>query len=356
MNINNAKAASLLERGNIQNHGIFTKEGLVERGGSWQEIKGFVDQWSEIGNTLSNGIHFINQLPENMPIYSVQLLSKIYELLTTTVLYTPLFIFNNSLIKDTSLVLAGVSILLVTILTMVEGIKKMLKKKNTDVKKILSRYLLAITGAGFSPFLFEKSFQLINSLTKAISQIGSHKISQFNIFSSADSVLGFINNGFMETTLLIVFDAIVLALLIPIILQTGRRWWDLLCLSSLTPLSLSAWIFDDYKHYFDKWWANIKLLAQTQLIYAIYICLMGVFIFGTAGVVTGSGLIAKMLIIIGGLMRMSNPPAFIRAKVDTGDDMEDVGINFYKTMKDVYDTVSLKKLRSMKYLKGKLSK
>ncbi|MGM7720521.1 hypothetical protein [Metabacillus sp. Hm71] len=346
--INKAKAASLSEI-ITQKRGILINEKVIEGGGSWEGTKEFFEVWGKIGDVLVSITDWLINLPSNLPHYSVELLSKIYELLTVTVLHTPLFLFNNSFIKDTSLVFAGISILIVTILTMVEGIKKMLKKKNTDVKKILKRYSLSIVGAGFAPFLFEKSFELINELTKAISKIGANEISGFNLFSKIQIPL--MNIGFLDTLLLLAFDVIVVALLIPIILQTGRRYWDLMCLSALTPLSLTAWIFDDYKHYFNKWWSNVKLLAQTQLIYAIYICLMGVFIFGTANIVTGVGLIAKFLVIIGGLARMTNVPSFVKSRVDTGNDIEDSLFGSVKTAKDVYDTVTLKKLKTLKFLK-----
>ena len=348
--INKAKAASI---GEIitQKRGILFNEKVIEGGGSWEVTKDFFEVWGKIGDILTAIIDWLIKLPENLPQYSIDLLSKIYELLTVTVLHTPLFLFNNSFIKDTSLVFAGVSILIVTILTMIEGIKKMLKKKNTDIKQIVKRYSLSIIGAGFAPFLFEKSFELINQLTNAISKIGATEISNFNLFSKIQIPLT--NIGFLDTILLLGFDVVVIALLIPIILQTGRRYWDLMCLSALTPLSLTAWIFDDYKHYFSKWWSNVKLLAQTQLIYAIYICLMGVFIFGTANVVTGVGLICKMLVIIGGLTRMTNVPQFVKSRVDTGNDIEDSWTGALKSYKDVYDTVTLKKLKSTAFLTKK---
>ncbi|MGG3890346.1 hypothetical protein [Metabacillus fastidiosus] len=316
---------------------------MLERGGSWSEIKTFMSQWEEIGNSISSIISWINHLPENMPTYTIQLLAKIYELLASTILYTPLFIFNNSIVKNTSLVFASLSILIVTTLTMIEGIKKMLKKQHTDIVKISKRYFLAIVGAGFSPFIFEKAFELINKLSKSITQIGSISISNFNAFSHG--LVGTINMGFLETLYLLLFDIIVIALLIPIILQTGRRWWDLLCLASIAPLSLSAWVFDEHRHYFNKWWSHTKLLAQSQLIYSIYICLMGVFIFGTANINEGANLIGKLLVIAGGLTAMSNPPQFIKHKVDTGDDTLDMFKNMWKTSQKVSDTVTFKPTR-----------
>lgn len=332
--LHNVKAETLLEKGNIRNHGYFTKEQMDLRGGGLSDFKEFLSKWEEIGEFIQKIIHFFNHLPENLPQYTINLLAKTYEIMSSTVLQTPLFIFNNSYLQDTSLVFAGISMLIVTILTMFEGIKQMLKKKHTDLVKISKRYILAILGAGFAPFLFEKTFYLLNTLSDAIAKIGSSEMANFQMFHSIPALTG------LNISFLVIFDLIVVALLIPIILQTARRWWDILCLSVLTPLSLTAWIFDDYRHLFHRWWGNVKLLSQTQIVYAIYICLMGVFIFGTQNIATGGGLLLKLLIITGGLFRMCNIPTFVKNRVDDGNDIKGTFYDITKTFKTVKTTLT----------------
>lgn len=351
-----AKAETLLERGDITKHGIFNKENFANN--SWEETKEFFALWGEIGSHIKTFFQWCNNLPENIPQYTVDILAKIFELLTSTVLYTPLFIFNNSHIQDATIVFSGISVLIVTILAMVEGGKKMLKKRNTDWKKILKRYSLSLLGVGFAPFVFEQVFNLINIITKLIVKVGSIEIGGFQLFQKMEGKvivpgLGIAPVGLLDTVLLLAFDIVAFALLIPIVLQTARRWWDLLCLSALTPLSLTAWIFDDYHHYFHKWWSNLKQLAQSQLVYAIYICLMGVFMYGTANMVSGGGLIFKLLVICGGLWRMANPPSFVTSRIDNGKDIEETGLDMKKTYKNIRDTVTLKNIRTLKFLKDK---
>jgi hypothetical protein len=334
---------------------IFQKEGVLTKSATNKIIEGggdggFFAKWNEIGGTLQTTIGWFKDLPENIPQYSIDLLAKVYELLSNTVLYTPLFLFNNSIIKNTSLVFSGVSIMVVIILYMIEGIKRMLKKKKglseNDIfdSNILKRFGIAVTGAGFAPFLFEKTFQLLNMLSKAIAQIGSSQISNFDMMPN--NLLWMITGlGSVDTILLLVFDVLVIYLLIPVVFQVGRRWFDLLCLSSLTPLALTAWVFDDYRHYFNKWWSSVKRLGQSQLVYAIYICLMGVFIFGTANVVTGWAIVTKILVIIGALFRMANPPEFVKSRTDQDIDTFQMGKNAINSGKRVFDTVTLKPTR-----------
>lgn len=328
----NAKAETNLV---FQSEGIFTKiaKHNIENG----DDVGFVEIWSFIGNTIVDILKWFFALPEGVAQLSATLLTKVYELLML-ILHTPLFIFNNSYIKDTSLVFATTSILIVTILTSIELIKKMLLKKHTDFKDIIKRWSLAVVGSGFAPFLFEQSFNLLNIISKAITQIG---VSEIN----SEAVVNYLKMSVFNTHLLIAFDLIILALMIPIFLQNGRRFFDLMCLAAITPLALTAWVFDDYRHYFNKWWNQVKALGSVQLVYSTFVCLFGIFIFGTRNVVDGGGLILKLLISIGGLYRFANPPRFIKEKLDNGEDIIDMGKNMWKTSKDVWNVATLKPTR-----------
>lgn len=298
---------------------------------------GFLETWSTIGKFLVSVINWIIHLPENISQLSVNLLVKLYELLML-ILQTPLFIFNNSYIRDTASVFSMTSILVVTILTMIELIKKMLQKKHTNLLEISKRWSLAVVGSGFAPFLFEQSFNLINIATKAITQIGVKEI-------SSEGVMNYLKlNGF-NTALLVSFDLIIIALMIPIFLQNGRRFFDLMCLSAITPLALSAWVFDDHRHYFHRWWNQVKSLGSIQLVYSTFICLFGIFIFGTRNMVDGGGLFLKLIISIGALYRFASPPQFIKSKLDQGEDIVDMGKNMWRTGRNVWDTVTLKPAR-----------
>jgi hypothetical protein len=328
---NTAKAETLWERGNIEKHGVFTKEQILERGGSWEETKEFFQTWSEIGNTFLKVIDWINHAPENIPKVTVKLLASVYEFLSGTLLLVPTSLFSNAYSVTATLKFAGVGILAVIILTMIEGIKRMCKKQTTDLQTVSKRFFLAVAATGFAPFLFTSAFQLINMVTKAISKIGAGEMTQFGLFGE----IPFANWQFtaVDTFLLILFDLLVIALLKPIILQTGRRWWNLLCLFQLTPLALIGWIFDDYRHYLSKWWSSLKLLAQSQLVYAIYICIMGVFIFGSRILTSGGSLFIELIIILGGLSSMTNPPSFVKSRVSQGDD------TFFAGIKDSYKSI-----------------
>jgi hypothetical protein len=260
---------------------------------------------------LADVVNGFLHIPGNIAYWTSELTTKIFEW-STYVIQTPLFIFNNSAVQETAKTFGGISILIVTILTMIEGAKQILQKKTTSPGKIVNRYIVALIGAGFAPMLFEQSFKLINTLVTSISKIGAKtaapKLAINHALTAAD---------WLNALGLVVFDLLLIALLIPVALQNFRRIFDLMVLFCITPLALTAWIFDDHRHMFSKWWYNLKKLSLTPLIYAVFISMMGILIFSTKNV-TGAALFIKLGIMIGGLNRMANIPNFVKAKLDDG--------------------------------------
>lgn len=160
-----------------------------------------------------------------------------------------------------------------------------------------------------------------------------------------------------DVIIMLIFDGMLIGVLIPILLQCGRRYWDLLCLAAISPLAMTAFLFDRHKHHYNNWLNQIKKLSTVQLVYATFIMLMGVFIYGTR-FITGDFmtiLIPKALIVLGCLYRLANPPQFIKSMTDSGDDIVDMGSGVVKTMKNTYDTVTLKKFKPLTMIKKNIA-
>lgn len=318
----------------------------------WEQT---VNVWLSIGNTINSIQQWFINLPENIIRFSIDLLAFIFDLITKIVLVTPTFIFNNSYSNNLSTTLAVLSIIIVTALTMIESIKKIINNKYfkvsyTNYSDILKRWAVACIGVGFAPFAFEQTFKILNWLSNAISNLA---LSGMQLSETVKTLT--LSTG--DAIVLLLFDIVVLALMIPIALQNGRRWWNLFCLSSITPLSLTAWIFDDYRHLHRKWWNNVKTLATTQLVYAMYVGLMGVLIFSTQLMDANDpfSIYAKTLLVIGGLLSMTDIPKFVLSKVDQNGDMLTGGENIIKKSKDLYDTVTLRKVKA-RLISGALGK
>lgn len=296
-------------------------------------VKRNVENSKGTADIINSIKEWLAELPQHIAGWSVDLLIKVYEILML-ILQTPLFIFNNSYIKNVSLTLSGVSILIVTILTIFNGFKQMLKFRHIKFKDIYEKYFIATIGAGIAPVAFETAFKIINKIVEAITKIGGIDMTPNSIKSNIDvNVIDWFHTG-----ALFLFDILLIALIIPILLQNGRRFFDLMILSATTPLALTAWVFDEYRHLFKEWWSRIKKLSLTPIIYALYIVLLGLFIFGTQNVTDGGGLLIKFIIILGGLSRLANPPNFVKRNVDQGGNVVDM---WKKSKKAVMEPISL---------------
>ncbi|MED3562277.1 hypothetical protein [Bacillus xiapuensis] len=307
-----------------------------DNGSALKDITSFV-------NEIRGVIQWLKNINDHIYQWSLDLLSFTYETLVNVVLHVPLFLFNNSFVKNTSITFSIISISVVILLTMYEMIMKMLRKKHTNFKTVLKKFPIAVGITGFAPFLFEQSFKLINKLTKGITEIGG-TILDGKTFANLVTV------GSVDTLILLLFDFTLLGLLVPIFLQQGRRWWNLFCLSAITPLALTSWIFDRHSHMFDQWWNSIKRISVIQLVYSVFIVLMGVFIYGTR-FISPEYFLIKLIIVIGGLHSLANPPQMVKSYTRGEGDIFDMYDGYKKTALGVFNTATLRNLRPIQFLR-----
>jgi predicted RNA methylase len=86
--------------------------------------------------------------------------------------------------------------------------------------------------------------------------------------------------------------------------------------------------------------------------YAFFLTIMGVLIVGIGGVTTFKGLFIKLLIIIGCINTMTNPPHILRKYTDSGKDVSDM----LKQFKDGMTFQNVRKSNSYKYVKQHVTK
>lgn len=302
-----------------------------------------VDTWERIGRDINDILDWFNHLPENIVQMSINLMAWLYEMITKLVLTTPLWIFKNAWFVDTTMTFSMISVAIVVVLSLIEIIKSMYNHKKihfTKFSDVLKRLPIATAGAGFAPFLFVSVFNVLNKITHAITEIGRSEIvgtevtvydwTGLNLFA----ILG--------------FDIVLIGLIFPIFLHNGVRFFNLMSLGVMTPFALSAWIFDSYRHYFSKWWKNVKHYSLIQLTYAIFICIIGLFIFGTRNIAPTDPqtLILKLCVVCGGLFQLSHPPSFVLSAGDHGKNTWDVG-------KDLFNWLTFKNYAPLKFYKDR---
>jgi hypothetical protein len=334
---------------------IFQKKGILLQG---TEGSGFIQGTKEVWGNIEyiteqiiKALDWLNNLPGSISKLSADLLTLIYNFLTHIALTTPLFIFNNPILQNTSLTFAIVSISIVTILTIFEAFMQMFKQDHTPLKTIVKRWAIVASVSGFLPFAFETGFDWLNKLSDAISNIGSVNGGNANGFISGTKM------GFFDTLIIILFDLTAISMLIPFALQAGRRWFDLACLAAISPLALSSWIFDRHRHYFRRWWNEVKSLSIIQVVQAVFILIMGVFVFSTQSITGGLfTIVAKAILVCAGIHRMVNPPRIVTALAGGQEDVFDVYNDYKKTFNNIKDTVTLKNFTPTTFISNMIAK
>lgn len=293
-------------------------------------------------DTLNGIIEWCRALPTEIAEMSVNLMSMLYELCATLILKTPLWIFDNEWFSNTTYLFSLISLGIVSVLTIIEGIKRMtaqLKGKRTssvmDLKDIARRWFIVAGATTAIPWLFQKFFQVLNYISDFLISMGGDTMT---------AVSGFENLQLFDVLILIAFDAVLISSIVPILWQNGRRFFDIMVLGVTTPLALTAWIFDDYRHLFKQWWNNLKQQSLVQVYYSLFLLVLGWFMFGVPTPTYFTGMLVKLLIVIGGFSRMVNPPRLISGKLDTGGGLTDTlngGKSINKVKKNFMDSANM---------------
>ena len=291
-------------------------------------LKPIVDDW----NTVKE---WFKELPHNIGKWSIELMAKIYELATSLILKTPLWLFDNDWFKNTTYKFSLISIGIVSVLTSVEGIKRMLPKRSghnkikpMELKDIARRWFLVAGAMTATPFLFQKAFQGLNWLSETLISMGADNM---RTNAMPDNIVP------LDVVILLLFDVLLITTLIPVLWKNGRRFFDLLILGAVTPFALSAWIFDSYRGYYKQWWGSVKHLALVQVYHALFLLVLGWFIFGVPTPSDMVGLTVKLLIVIGGFSRLQSPPRLISGHMD--DNKEGFESGYSKTVRTTKNNI-----------------
>jgi len=269
------------------------------------------DAWETAMDSISSAINWVKDLPP-LPEMTINLTNTLYELLTTLILRTPLWLFSGEWFAQTTYLFSIMSISIVSFLTIVEGIKKYFRKESVDVVTISKRWFLVAGLSSIAPILFQKSFALLNWFTGWINSIGGDMM--FNVQSGMP----------FDYLILLLFDLVLISQVVPILMQNARRFFDIMCLALVSPLAGVCWVFNPLNHLFKQWWSSLKTLSLVQLVYAAFLLLLGLFIYGAPTPSDFLGFLTKMLIIIGAFARLKNPPLFIKRHLDSGGTIGDV--------------------------------
>lgn len=268
-------------------------------------------------NAVDATAKWIYELPQNGGELTALLMGWLYELCASLILKTPLWIFNNQWFENTTYMFSAVALGAVTVLTVIESIKQMLtglygkrKMKPMEMHTIAKRWFVVAGVTTIAPWLFQKAFQILNFVSDVLIGMGADTM---KVYSEVENLTT------LDVVTLMIFDIILIGTIIPVLWQNGKRFFDLMVLGVTAPLALTAWIFDPYRHLFNQWWHSVKELSLVQVYYALFLLVLGLFLFGVPTPPDFLGMVAKMLVVIGGFARMCHPPRLVTKHIDVGN-------------------------------------
>lgn len=237
------------------------------------------------------------------------LFKQTYKIITDIVMFNPAeWIFDNTWFPSSIQKFTLISIAIIILFTMIEGIKRMCKLSNTPFTETLKKLPIMLGVSCASPFIFTNGLKYLNKACKLVLNFASEEITTAGSASVWATSVMF---DPVNLILMFVFIGVVCWNLFPLIVFNAKRWWDIVVNAVLCPLAMSAWLFRSTEHFFHMWLRNIKGLALSQLLYAAYVAILGLIMFATPNPITISGVFAKTLITIGGIYSVAHPPNVI---------------------------------------------
>jgi len=263
------------------------------------------------------------------------LLKWIYNIISSIVLWTPEFLFNNDWFSVTTGKFSIISIGVIILATMIEGLKKILKMNHTPLGDILKKLPIALGVSAAAPFLFTNGIHWLNKLTHIIMDIGKDEI-------GSNQLVGILNTSGLvfepvNILMMLVFSILFLLTCIPMTFFHAKRWFDLLVAGILTPFAMSCYLFNSTHHLFHQWLSMIKSAGLKQLVYAIFVTIIGLLMFATPNPTTAAGVFSKLLIMLGGMYRLAFPPNFVK-HLGSGSDNKNIA-DIYRELRHKKDNL-----------------
>jgi len=278
-------------------------------------VKSKFTLWQNLQKSIESIKNFTPNMENQSPLKSILLI--MFSLLEK-VIFTPVSLFDNDYFRGILLKFGALSMGLVTSFVMLEGIKRIFNKSKSSYKQVLQKLPLVLGTVGFAPLLIVESMKILSFLTALILKMGVAMIGgQFNY---TDGIVKGTGNALIDAVLYGAFVVLFTFQIIPILLSHGRRWFNMMSLTMLTPLAMLGYIFDSLSQFHKKWWSSLKKSYLSQIYYAGFVTILHLIMFGIPTPMTYQGVFSKLLIVLGGLHAFANPPGFIANLTNNGMD------------------------------------
>lgn len=254
--------------------------------------------------------------------FIVDFVSWIFSDVLSYILFTPFEFFKSATAVSVLIKMGLFSGGLVTVLSMIEGLKRTMSLKYTPMTQILTRYPIALAVSAIAPFIFYFAGLGTNEMVKFMGLITQGSISGHDHYSS---MLQGIGEHIFETVFLFIFLIVLIFYVFKVILYHANRWFGLLFNMVTTPIAMTAFMFKPYESVASGWMKDSIHKFLVVVVHSFFLGLIGVLLYApttqlvsdTMGVFWYS--VVKVLFAIGGLQMMLKPPSWISGWFDSGD-------------------------------------
>lgn len=253
--------------------------------------------------------------------FVVEFVNWIFTDMLKYVLFTPFELFKNPAMIGILLKMSGISMAVVTVLTMIEGLKRTLSLSYTPMTQIAIRFPIAIVVSAIVPFIFYYTAIGVNELVSYMGLITGGAMEGNDVF--VNHLTGLSNSIFMSV--LTFFFLIALGFyLFKILLYHAYRWFGLMFNMLVTPFVMVSYIFKPFESILSMWTKDNIQKFFVQVAHSFMLGLIAIILYSPNMLPTGSAWqgmeygIIKIMLAIGGLHMMLNPPGWVRGMMDSG--------------------------------------
>lgn len=244
-------------------------------------------------------------------------IGTVFESVVDLILYTPITLISNAYVQKMWWIFVGITVGVLMVMCIVEAIRMVLGLSHSNFLQFLGRSVMAFLGMTFTLPTMTYGLDFVNRFVQYFMELsmGHVKTSQF-VGESLSSVFANAGVGLFVS---IIFLVLFLYYMFRVLLYYGRRWFDILVATVISPLAFGSMIFETTAHYFQQWWSHVVQLYMVQIVHAVYVGVLAAIVLAPSFVndtITG---FFKILLLIGALWRMSTPPRFVSAMSGSPD-------------------------------------
>lgn len=246
------------------------------------------------------------------------LIGDTFSAMTKMVTTIPVELLNNPGVHKMQGLFMGYSVLMMIFLSIIEGYKALIGVNYTRISTMFGRTFVALVGAGLTVPAVVWLVKCSNLAVEMILLLGE---TYFNGSSDIGTVLkDFSKSGGVNFAASLLFLVAFFYFIVQAMFKVGIRWFDLLMNVVTSPFAWASYLTNGTASHLASWMASTGKLILINMVYAFYVIVISVLIMAPGPVESFGGWTGRMLLLVGGLYRLANPPAWI-AGMDTSGSM-----------------------------------